>query len=311
MNPITQSELDALRVGFSTIFETGFGQTEVYHDKVCTEVPSGGYSNIYGWAITAFNLRQWVGPRMAQNMREHAFELVNLPFEGTVELDLRKIETDRNTIGVFKQTAMAGLSYAAARHPGLLLRSMLQSNSGNGPTGFDGVPLFDSAHPNYNETGSGATTYDNIHSLAFSADNFETVYTTMTEILGEDGLPLGVNPTHIMCAPRLKRDVLEVLSSTTYGQGGAATNAIDNVMRGWVEPIFVPELANDPTAWYLLDLSRPIKPFIFQKKTSPVLTALDQLTSEKVFNEKKAVYGVDYEGNVGPSLPFLVAKSKP
>jgi phage major head subunit gpT-like protein len=131
--------------------------------------------------------------------------------------------------------------------------------------------------------------------------------------IGEDGEPMGVMPTHGFFAPQLKRTVTEVLSSNTYAQssGGGVANAIDNPMKGWIEPVFLPELANDPTAWYLADLSKPIKPFIFQKRTNPVMTALDQLTNEKVFNEKVAVYGVDYEGAVAPTLPFLIAKSKP
>jgi len=307
MNPGTQSELDSLRVGFSSIFETGFQSTPVFWKQLCTEVPSGGYSNVYGWAVNAFRLRQWIGPRMVQNIREHTFEVVNLPFEATVDLDLRAMAKDRNTIGVFKNTALAGLAAAAAKHPDDLFVQRLQAN----PTGFDGVAFFHSAHPNYNVTGTGDTTYDNLYDLALSKANFNTVWSAMTQFAGEDGRPLGVMPTHLIIPPQLKLTALELLQSTTYGQGTGATNAIDNVMKGWVDIIVIPELANNADCWYLADLSRPIKPWIFQKHSAPVLTALDSLTDRKVFEEKVATYGVDYEGNIAPTPPFLMAKSDP
>jgi phage major head subunit gpT-like protein len=313
MNPITQEELDALRVGFSDKFQNVLSATQAFWPQLCTEVPSSGYSNVYGWAVSALKLRQWIGPRMTHNMREHTVTVENVPYEGTIELDLRKMEIDRATIGIFQQLPLATLAAAAAKHPDYLWRTLVQSNAGAGPVGFDGVALFDSSHPNYNETGSGATTYDNTYALAFDAANFNTVWSAMVSFIGEDGEPMGVMPTHGFFAPQLKRTVTEVLSSNTYAQssGGGVANAIDNPMKGWIEPVFLPELANDPTAWYLADLSKPIKPFIFQKRTNPVMTALDQLTNEKVFNEKVAVYGVDYEGAVAPTLPFLIAKSKP
>ncbi len=48
------------------------------------------------------------------------------------------------------------------------------------------------------------------------------------------------------------------------------------------------------TAWYLLDTSRMMKPFIFQdRKSMSQLIRKDQETDENVFNKGEFVYGVD------------------
>lgn len=53
------------------------------------------------------------------------------------------------------------------------------------------------------------------------------------------------------------------------------------------------------TPWFLLDLSRSLKPIILQKRKDFEFVAKDQLTDDNVFNNKEFVYGADARGNVG------------
>lgn len=64
------------------------------------------------------------------------------------------------------------------------------------------------------------------------------------------------------------------------------------------------------TLWYLLDVSKPIKPLIFQNRRAPAFVSKDQLTDENVFMKKKFLYGVDYRGNAGYGLWQLGYASK-
>lgn len=64
------------------------------------------------------------------------------------------------------------------------------------------------------------------------------------------------------------------------------------------------------TAWYLLDLSRPIKPIIFQKRRDYSLVAMDSPTDEAVFTRKEFRYGIEARCNVGYGLPHLAYASK-
>jgi phage major head subunit gpT-like protein len=62
--------------------------------------------------------------------------------------------------------------------------------------------------------------------------------------------------------------------------------------------------------WYLLDLSRPVKPFILQVRKRPELVAMDRPDDENVFMRKKYLYGVDDRKNAGYGLWQLAYGSK-
>ncbi len=64
------------------------------------------------------------------------------------------------------------------------------------------------------------------------------------------------------------------------------------------------------TPWYLLDVSRAIKPIIFQERRPFQLARMDAATDEVVFNRKEYRYGVDGRCNVGFGFPQLAWGSK-
>ena len=62
--------------------------------------------------------------------------------------------------------------------------------------------------------------------------------------------------------------------------------------------------------WFLLDLSRPIKPIILQVNKNPQFVAMDRPDNENVFMRKKFRYGVDDRKNVGFGLWQVAYGSK-
>ncbi len=62
--------------------------------------------------------------------------------------------------------------------------------------------------------------------------------------------------------------------------------------------------------WFLMDLSRPLKPFIMQIRQRPQFVSQDQPEAENVFMRKKYRYGVDDRKNVGVGLWQLIYGSK-
>ncbi len=63
-------------------------------------------------------------------------------------------------------------------------------------------------------------------------------------------------------------------------------------------------------AWYLMDLSRPIKPIILQIRKQPQFVSMDKPDDENAFMRKKYRYGVDDRKNVGYGLWQLAFGSK-
>jgi phage major head subunit gpT-like protein len=64
------------------------------------------------------------------------------------------------------------------------------------------------------------------------------------------------------------------------------------------------------TAWYLLDVSREIKPLIFQSRREVEFISKDRPDDESVFMRKKYIYGVDRRDNAGFGLWQLAYASK-
>lgn len=63
-------------------------------------------------------------------------------------------------------------------------------------------------------------------------------------------------------------------------------------------------------AWYLVDNSQFLKPFIYQLEQAPEFVAKDKPGDDNVFWEKELVYGVDYSAAFGYTLPQLVRLDK-
>jgi len=60
--------------------------------------------------------------------------------------------------------------------------------------------------------------------------------------------------------------------------------------------------AGGEPAWFLLDTSKLVKPFIFQKRRDYALTSLTRNEDENVFMRKEYIYGVDARVNAGYGL---------
>jgi phage major head subunit gpT-like protein len=62
--------------------------------------------------------------------------------------------------------------------------------------------------------------------------------------------------------------------------------------------------------WYLLDLSRSVKPFIFQRRRDYAFVQMTEATQEAVFYRGEYVMGVDARVNTGYGLPQLAYRSQ-
>ncbi|MEG2173620.1 MAG: Mu-like prophage major head subunit gpT family protein [Desulfovibrionaceae bacterium] len=57
--------------------------------------------------------------------------------------------------------------------------------------------------------------------------------------------------------------------------------------------------ADPKAAWYLLDVSRPLKPLIFQERTKAEITAITDTKNDHVFTKDQYLYGIRYRCNGG------------
>lgn len=146
---ITQASLDALRVGFKTEFQRGFGMAPSYKDRVAMTVRSTTMESRYGWLRKMSGMREWIGARIIDNVAEASYSIVNKAFEKTVGVDRYDIEDDN--LGQYAPL-MANMGELAAALPEQLVFNLLKA--GFTTNCWDGQFFFDVDHPILDENGN-------------------------------------------------------------------------------------------------------------------------------------------------------------
>lgn len=211
---INSANLDGLRVGFKSSFQSGLGMSSSMHAQVATMVPSTQLEQKYGWLGKFPNVSEWIGPRNVHNLQQHDYSIKEKPWELTIGVDRDHIETDN--LGIYTPMFQE-MGQSTGAHWDQLTFDLLKN--GWSTDCYDGQPYFDTDHP----------------------------------VLDANGKPTTVANT----------------------DGGAG----------------------DP--WFLIDVSRVLKPIILQKRKDFEFVARDRVTDENVFDLREFRYGADARGNVG------------
>ncbi len=296
---ITNATLAALRTNFYGDFQRGFGEAQTFYQMFCMEMGSTTKINTYGWMDRIPKMREWVGPRVLNNLKELATSIVNKDWESTVVVPRNDIEDDN--LGVYP-VLMQELGRQARRQPDLLFRDVLEG--ANAALCFDGQFFFDTDHPVDFHDSSKGTQSNLFTSTALSAANFNTVLSTMKKLKGADGEVIGgfrdPKTTYLVVPPELKKTADEIVVARTVGTGG------QNVQADSAVVVEIPELTS-PTTWYLISGGNSIKPFVFQNRKPAEFRMLAE-GSEREMLTKEYVYGADCRNNVGLGLYWFAAR---
>jgi phage major head subunit gpT-like protein len=291
---ITSASLQALQTGFNTSYRQGFGRTPNFSDRLLTRINSNAAIETYGWMLSLGRMREWVGPRVVNNLASTAYQLANKKFEYTLGVARDEIEDDR--LGLYA-ARFELMGFQVKKWPDQLAKEALQA--GATATTFDGSPFFSASH-NLNAAGNQS---NNFTATPLNAANYDTVRTAMMSYTDSSGEMLGVNPRLLVVPPQLAKTAMDIVSAQ-FLAGGAT-----NVLAGSAEVLVIPELGNQPTTWYLMDDSMPIKPLVFQQRQAPEFAQQTDPNSDAVFHQDMYYFGVRARGAVGYGLWFLAARA--
>lgn len=306
---VTQSNLDLIFRQADLRFGQVLANTPTWADKVATTIPSNTRQVTYGWMARIPIMRKWVGSRSLNAITTHARTVTNEPFENTTVLERDDVEDDQ--FGIFNMN-ISFLAAQAKKWPDQRVAQFLRDAST--VLGYDAKAVYATDHPvNGGDVaggpGSGLTAQSNLFlNKALTYDNYVTVRTSMMSYLGEDGQPLGIVPDTLVVPPQREGDAKLILEASFLSGIQANTTAPqDNTYKGTAKIIVVPELADKPNNWWLLDTSKVVKPFMWQLRQAPRFTYLVNPADYNVFMQKQFVYGCDARGAVAETLWFLSA----
>lgn len=154
MTIIKASIIQALFTAWKDDFQKGLTSAEPQWKEVAMYVSSTTKSNTYGWLGKFPKLREWIGDRVINSMKEHGYTITNKTFESTVGVDREDIEDDE--IGIYAPL-FEEMGRAVQIQPDELIYGLL--TAGTSTLCYDGQNYFDTDHPVYeNVDGTGVVT---------------------------------------------------------------------------------------------------------------------------------------------------------
>jgi phage major head subunit gpT-like protein len=287
---ITTATIAALQTSFSTVFRQAYADSDVWWQNVAMLIPSNTDTATYGWMARILSMREWLGPRLLQNLRNHEYTLRNRTYEATIAVGREEIEDDM--LGLYN-VRLQELARSGAKLPDQLLRATLQA--GVTELGFDGVAHFAATH----DLDPGGNQSNNITTNALDATNYDSSRAAMMGLLGEDGEPLGVMPNLLVVPPQLETTAKTIVNASLTAAFDGTNASQTNVLAGTADVLMLPELANEATTWYLMDTRRAMKPFIWQQRRPISLVSKTAPTDDGVFFQNQFVWGIDGRGATG------------
>lgn len=288
--------------------DKGFGMTQPdLHKTLALEVPSTKASETYAWLGQLPKMREWLSERTLQGLAEHGFSIVNKDFESTIRVDRNALEDEQ--YGQFKILSQL-MGQEARRFYDEYLMTVIEANG----LCYDGQNFFDTDHSegvsgSQSNAPAAGSTY-NIASAANCATVLNLVSSAMSQFKGDNGKHFGSKVTHVLVPTSLEWLFREAFDPTYSGPGETSATKVN---KGRVQIIVSEFLTNAATPAhspvYWLDLSKPVKPFIFQNRKNPEFVALDKSDSYENFMSKGILYGVDNRFNMGLALWQLAYKT--
>lgn len=285
---INKQSLQAAFVSLKTIFNNAFAAAPTTWQKIAMEVPSNSGQNDYSWLSLFPKMRRWVGAKVTKALEAYKYVVVNEDFEATVEVDRNHIEDDQ--LGIYKpQAEMAG--YSSAQLPDELVYEAI--NGGFTKLTYDGQYHFDTDHP----VGSGVVSNRSTAPLSNASQaaakaGYGAARTAMKKFKDDEGRSLNITPNVLLVGPGLE-DVARALLTDAK----LADNT-PNPYKGTAELVVDGRIESD-TAWFLLDTSKPIKPFIYQPRKKPVFVSQTNPEAEDVYNLRKYKFGAEARAAAG------------
>ncbi|MGL5344845.1 MAG: Mu-like prophage major head subunit gpT family protein [Plesiomonas sp.] len=279
---INRKNIATFFVAMKKHFENALKRDPGQWEKIAMKVPSGTSTEDYSWLSDFPRMRKWIGEKTVKALAAFKYSITNDDWETTIEVDRNHLEDDQT--GQYALKAKSA-GRAAADLPNDIVFDLV--NDGFKKTCFDGQYFFDADHPQASSTMSNKGTKAlSCANLAEAKASFGAGKLQMRRFTDSEGRPLSIRPDVLLVPPELE-DVANTLMTTDRFEDGKT-----NIYKGACEVVVEPRLTS-PTAWFLLDTSNDVKPFIYQERKAPKLVEQTDENSDDVFMRRKLKFGAE------------------
>lgn len=279
---ISKDSIEAAFVSLKTIFNNAFTTAPSTWQKIAMKVPSNSGQTDYSWLSSFPKMKLWIGAKVVKALEAFKYSVKNEDWEATVEVDRNHIEDDQ--LGIYEpQAKMAG--HSAAQLPDEIVYEAV--NKAFTTPCYDGQYFFDTDHPVGQASVSNKSTAPLSNaSLALANAGYGAGRTAMRQFKDVEGRSLNIIPNLLLVGPALETTGKALLTNAKLADGNP------NPYQGTAELVVDGRIASD-TAWFLLDTSKPIMPFVYQERKAPVFVQQINAESPDVFNLRKFRFGAE------------------
>ncbi len=285
---VNGANLNAIFLNLSKVFNQTFNEVEVEYPAIAMVVPSNGAYVDYRWLANFPQMKEWIGKKHITKLAEYDYVIRNKDYAATIEVRRNDIEDDQ--MGIYKPQAESA-AWSAKQHPDELVFEAV--NKAFTAKCYDGQPMISGSHKVGKLTFSNKGTKKlSIASLAAAQASYGVARTTLMKFKDESGRPLNVKP-NILLVPPAQEDVANALMTVDRLEDGKP-----NPYKGTAK-VQVSTRLTDDDAWFLLDNTKPVKPFVYQVRKKPVFVSQTNMESPSVFMEGVFFFGAEARGAAG------------
>lgn len=248
---------------------------------IANDLPVTGNVAKAKMASMAYGVHEWVDERHKSKIAHVDHEVQVKKWANAISLKVDDLEDEARNLGQYSML-ISEMGDDFGEHGHSLYTDLISRGfAATIGLAYDGQYFFDTDHPL-----PDGTTQSNKTTAAFDSSGtaLYAAIKSMAKMKKPNGLFANVRATHGIFPEALRVTVEAVLTLPTLSGGGA------NPLFKRIEPIFDPRLdAVSETAWYLLDNSKPLKPF-FSANRKPVTT---KMSDKDEFEEGVIHWGAD------------------
>lgn len=289
---INKANLAAVFLTLKTVFNKAFSEAPSTWEKIAMKVPAPSGEADYAWLSNFPKMRRWIGDKVIKALKAFKYTISAEDFETTIAVKRKHMERDQ--VGIYQpQVQSAGVS--AKEFPDELVYEVVNGSFVN--KCFDGQFFIDTDHPVGNEgavvsvSNKGVAVLSNA-TKALADASFGVARLSMRKFKDDEGRNLNIRPNILLVPPALEVTAIALMTHDKLADD------TPNPYKGMAEVVCDGRLSSD-TAWFLLDTTRPVKPFIYQETKAPHFVSQTNPEAEDVFMRGEYKFGAEAEASGG------------
>jgi len=294
------SSLSAANATYNIKYQEHFaGDLPGIYPAYCEVIPSKDKTMSYHFMGAKGVFRKWVGSRVEQYSR--AYNHTSTFEKWEVTQPVQRVDMAYDTTGMVGRYFQKFMASSAYVYDNKAFASLV-SNSGYGPTCYDGQYVLSTAHPH----ASGGGTNSNASTNGFSRANYESARLAMATWTLENGENAEVVPTAIICGEYNRAKVFDVFNVSNRTVAVDATGAeastaaigvtnMQNIYEGELKVIIDKRLTGSTYQyyWYLVDETQLDRAIVLQENRKPEPIILDKMTDPARVNRDVFIYSLE------------------